>query len=198
LGGVPLARLSPRLRARQLALMPQAASLGLDFRCLDFVLMGRYPHLRPLQPEGPRDLALARAAIAEMELGAAEQRSTAALSAGERQRLLFSRARCQEAAVLLCDEPAANLDLRHRALLFGVLQAFAAEGGGVLAALHDLDLAARYCDRLVLLCAGRVLADGPPAAVLTAERIREAYAVQAAVRPDPVTGTLHVAVLGPA
>jgi iron complex transport system ATP-binding protein len=197
LEGVPLGRLPGRHRARRLALMPQAAALGLDFTCLDVVLMGRYPHLRPLAPEGPRDLAVARGALAEVEMGPAAARRTGGLSGGERQRVLFARARCQEAAVLLCDEPTANLDLRHGAQLFGILRAHARAGGAVLAAVHDLDLAARHCDRLVLLHGGRVLADGPPEQVLTPGHLETAYGVEAAIHRDPFTGAVRVTVLRP-
>ena len=197
LEGVPLGRLPGRSRARRLALMPQAAALGLDFTCLDVVLMGRYPHLRPLAPERPGDLAVARAALAEVEMGGCADRRTAGLSAGERQRVLFARARSQEAAVLLCDEPTANLDLRHRAQLFEVLRAHARGGGAVLAAVHDLDLAARHCDRLVLLHEGTVLADGPPDRVLTPAHLEAAYGVEAAVHQDPWSGSVRVTVLRP-
>lgn len=198
LGGRSMQGMSGRSRARSVGQVPQVGGLGIDFRALDFVLMGRYPHLGLLQPEGGHDRAAARAAMVEIELEGMQERLTSTLSAGERQRLLFARARCQEAEVLLCDEPTANLDLRHRAVLFAVLRDCAAHGGGVLAAVHDLDLAGCHCDRLVLLCAGRVLAQGPPAAVLTPELVRAAYAVHAEVHPDPVTGTPRVSVLGPA
>jgi iron complex transport system ATP-binding protein len=198
LGGSDLQRLPRRLRARRLGQVPQSATTGIDFTALDVVLMGRYPHLRALEPEGPHDYALARGALAEVEMAAAAARRTSTLSAGERQRLLFARARCQEAGVLLCDEPTANLDLRHRALLFEVLRGFAAGGGAVLAAIHDVDLAARYCGRLILLAGGRVLADGAPQAVLTPHLLRQAYAVEAEVHIDPATGSPRVTVLGPA
>jgi len=197
LDGVPVGALAPRSRARRLGQVAEAAGGGIDFACLDVVLMGRYPHLAPLQPEGAADFALARAALREVELDGVERRLTSTLSAGERQRLAFARTRCQQATVLLCDEPTANLDLRHRALLFEILRGCAAAGGAVLAALHDLDLAARYCGRLVLLVAGRVLADGPPAAVLTRALLEEAYGVRVEVHTDPATGAPRVTVLGP-
>lgn len=198
LRGSPLAAHGSRGRARLLAQVPQAADLGLDFEVLQVALMGRYPHLVRWRREGPKDFHIARGALGEVEMGARERHRVSTLSAGERQRLLFARARAQQAPVLLCDEPTANLDLRHRALVMEVLRAFASGGGAVVAVVHDLDLAARYCDRLVLLAGGRVVADGPAAEVLTPERLLRHFGVRAEVHPDPATATPRVSVLGPA
>jgi len=197
LRAAPLAGLPARQRARLLGQVPQAADLGLDFDALEVVLMGRYPHLGRLQREGPRDREIARRSLREVELTHRERHRVSTLSAGERQRLLFARARSQEAPVLLCDEPTANLDLRHRALVMDVLRAFAVGGGAVVAAIHDLDLAARYCHRMVLLAGGRVAAAGPPGEVLTPERLRRYFGVLAEVHRDPATGAPRVTVLGP-
>jgi len=197
LRAAPLHTLHPRRRAQLLGQVPQAAEMGIDFDCFQVALMGRYPHLRRLQREGPGDREIARRALAEVELTHRGRHRVSTLSAGERQRLLFARARAQQAPVLLCDEPTANLDLRHRAVVMEVLRAFAATGGSVIAVIHDLDLAARYCDRLVLLAGGRVVAEGAPAEVLTAERLHRHFAVDAEVHPDPATGSPRVTVLGP-
>ena len=198
LDGAPLMQLRSRPRARRLGLVPQAAAPAIDFTCLDVVLMGRYPYLRRLEAEGPADVAAAREALREVEMSEMEPRLTSTLSAGERQRVVFARGRCQQPECLLCDEPTSNLDLRHRALVFSTLAEFTGGGGTVLAAVHDLDLAARYCGRLVLMAGGRVLADGTPTEVLTVERLRKAYGVETVVQPDPATGSPHVTVLGPA
>ncbi len=197
LRGRPLHAYAARDRARLVGQVPQAAEIMIDFTCLEVALMGRHPHLRRLQPESPQDRALARAALAEVEMAALEDRRVSTLSAGERQRLLFARVRCQGTELLLCDEPTANLDLRHRALVFNILRRFVAGGGTVLAAVHDLDLAARFCDRLLLLGAGRVVVEGRPRSVLTPEHLRTIFSVEAAVHPDPVTGSPRVTVLGP-
>ena len=197
LEGRPLPDWTPRQRARRLALVPQALAMAMDFRALDVALMGRYPHLRRLQPEGPGDVATARRALARVELLHRADRPVPTLSAGERQRLLLARAACQIPRVALCDEPTANLDLRHRALVFRLLRAFARRGGAVLAAVHDLEWAAGHCHRLVLLAAGRVLVEGTPQQVLSARHLRTAFGVDAEVYPDPVTGAPRVSVRGP-
>ncbi len=194
----PLRSLPTRQRARILGQVPQAADLSSEFDCLQVALMGRYPHLGRFRREGGRDWDIARASLREVELSHCERHRVGTLSAGERQRLLFARARCQEAPVLLCDEPTANLDLRHRAVLMDALRAFAATGGAVVAAIHDLDLAARYCQRMVLVAGGSVAAEGSPEDVLSPERLRRYFGVLAEIHRDPATGSVRVSVLGPA
>ena len=197
LAGRPLPDWTPRQRARRLALVPQSLATAMEFRTLDVALMGRYPYLRRLEREGPGDVATARRALARVELLRLANRPVPTLSAGERQRLLLARAACQIPRVALCDEPTANLDLRHRALVFGSLRAFARRGGAALAAVHDLELAAGHCHRLVLLAAGQVLVEGTPQQVLSARHLRIAFGVEAEVYPDPVSGAPRVSVHGP-
>jgi iron complex transport system ATP-binding protein len=196
-GGADPRRLRARDLGRLLAQVPQAASLHLDFSCLDVVLMGRYPHTRRLQRhEGPDDVAAARAALRAAGLAEREAEPAAVLSGGERQLLLLARALAQEASVLLLDEPTANLDLRHRLAALELVRAAVDDGVTALAAVHDLELAARYCDRVVLLADGTVLAGGRPDAVLTPEHVATAFGVTVAVFPDPVTGVLRLSLLG--
>ncbi len=201
-GQVRVAGADPRrLRARDLgrlmAQVPQVARLDLDFTCLDIVLMGRYPHLRPLQrQEGPGDVGAARAALRAAGLGEREDDPAAVLSGGQRQLLLLARAMAQDAAVLLLDEPTANLDLRHRLAVLDLVRAAVDAGIAAVASVHDLELAARYCDRLVLLADGAVLAAGSPSEVLTPAHVAAAFGVEAAVFPDPATGALRLSVLG--
>ena len=197
LRGRPLGEWHPRQRARELALVPQNADLGAVFACLEVVLMGRYPYLRRFQRESAADLASAGVALAEAELAQRAQDLASTLSSGERQRLLFARARCQGSPTLLCDEPTANLDLRHRALLMDVLQRCSAAGGTVVAAIHDLELAARHCPRMVLLAGGRLVADGRPEEVLTPEHLRAHFGVEAEITHD-AGGAVRLSVLGPA
>jgi iron complex transport system ATP-binding protein len=197
IGGADPRRLRARDLGRLLAQVPQAASLDLDFSCLDIVLMGRYPHLRRLQRhEGPEDLTAARLALAAAGLGDREGDPAAVLSGGERQLLLLARALAQDAAVLLLDEPTANLDLRHRLAALDLVRSAVGVGIAGIAAVHDLELAARYCDRLVLVADGAVLATGRPAEVLTPERIDAAFGVTVEVFQDPVTRALRLSVLG--
>ena len=119
------------------------------------------------------------------------------LSGGERQRVLIARALAQQPRLLLLDEPTANLDLRHELSILGLVRDLVRESDlGAVAALPNVELAARICDRLVLLHEGAVLADGPPAEVLTPSLLRTAYGVDARPFADPVTGHLRIAVSG--
>jgi iron complex transport system ATP-binding protein len=198
LEGRALERLDPRQLARIVAHVPQSTRIDFGFTCLEVVLMGRHPHLGRFALEGPADYRVAEAAMAFTGTSDLAERPITAVSGGEQQRVLAARALAQEPRLLLLDEPTANLDVLHRLQLLDLVRDLVrARGLSAIAAIHDLELAARYCDRLVLLKDGRVLAEGPPAAVLTPERIRAAFGVRAVVRPDPLTGGLSIAVLAP-
>jgi iron complex transport system ATP-binding protein len=185
LEGRPLASYDRRALARGLAVVPQEAPFAFPFRAGEAVLMGRTPHLPRLGFEGPADLAIARAALARVEIEALADRSILELSGGERQLVLLARALAQDARVLLLDEPTAHLDLRHRLRVLELVRELAAEGRSALVVSHDLSLAARTCDRLALLAAGRVLAVGAPAEVLVPEALRRAFAIDAEVVAGP-------------
>ncbi len=187
--GRPAARLSGRELARLLALMPQQASAPEGIRVWELVSRGRHPHRGFLQPMGPGDLA----AIAEaLELtGCADlaDRRLTELSGGQRQRVWIALALTQQARVLLLDEPIAHLDLAYALDVLDVAGRLAAGGRAVVAVLHDLGLAARYADTLVVLADGVIVAAGAPGEVLTAELVAEVFGVRATVVPDPESGT---------
>jgi iron complex transport system ATP-binding protein len=190
LGGTRLDALARRDVARLLAVVPQDSALEFPFTALEVVLMGRAPHLPPLAFPRARDLAIARAAMARLEVGAVEDRALLQLSGGERQRVLLARALTQEPRVLILDEPTTHLDLRHQTGIYDTVRGLARDGGvAVLSVLHDLNLAALYCDRLVLLAGGRVIAAGAPAEVLAGALLAEAYGVPVHVGTNAVTGT---------
>jgi len=177
--------------ARRLAVVPQEAAGEFPFTALEVVLMGRAPHLPPLGFPRARDLAVARAAMARLDVGGLEDRPLDRLSGGERQRVLLARALAQEPAVLLLDEPTTHLDLRHQAELHDVVHDLRRERGlAALAVLHDLNLAGMYCDRLLLLAGGRVVASGTPSEVLTADRLRAAYGAELWVGSGPVNAPI--------
>ncbi len=178
LGGRPLASYRRREIARRVAVLPQDAHVDGAFTALEVVLMGRAPHLPPLALPRADDVARARAMLARLGVAALEGRPLERLSGGERQRVLLARALVQEPQVLLLDEPTTHLDLRHRAGIYEVVDAIRRERGtAVVSVLHDVDLAAACCERLVLLAGGQVAAEGAPAAVLTAEVLGAAYGV---------------------
>jgi iron complex transport system ATP-binding protein len=181
-GTVRLAGLDPsRARRRQVArlcaLVPQEPRAVGAFTVRDTVMMGRAPHQGLLSLPGPLDRGAVEGALQACDLVHLAARRVEALSGGERRRVFFARALAQEPRVLLLDEPTAFLDLGHQVAVMRMAQTAARGGLCVVAVLHDLNLAAAACDRLVVLSRGRVVAEGPPAAVLTAERVREVWGV---------------------
>ena len=196
--GKDLQSLSSRDVAATLALVPQIAPYTHGFTAIELVLMGRYPHLGRFQIEGREDDRIARESMRLTETEQFAGRTLDTLSGGERQRVFVSRALTQQPRVLLLDEPTSNLDVFHQLKVFDLVRRLVDDGLTAIAAIHDLNMAARYCDRLVLLFEGRVLAYGTPEQVLTPEAIERAFGVEAAVYPDPVTGSLAIGLIGPA
>jgi iron complex transport system ATP-binding protein len=187
--------LAPRELARRLAVVPQEPRFELPFTALEIVLLGRHPHLSGLAFESADDVAIARRALARVDAAALADRAIDELSAGERQRVVFARALAQEAPLLLLDEPASFLDLRHEVELFDRLRELAASGRAVVAVLHDLNLAAEYCDRLLLLKSGRVAAFGATGDVLTYANLKAVYETEVYVDLNDLTGRLVVTAL---
>jgi iron complex transport system ATP-binding protein len=190
--GDELASLSRREVARRLAVVPQENPRDVPFSALETVLLGRHPHASGLAFESEADLALAAAALARVEAGGLAHRPLAELSSGERQRVVVARALAQATPVLLADEPTSFMDLRYQVELFDLLRALAREGRAVAAVLHDLNLAAEYCDRVVLLAGGRVAAAGATAEVLTYANLTRVYGTEVYVDVNDLTGGLVV------
>jgi iron complex transport system ATP-binding protein len=185
LGDDELARLSRRAVARRIALVPQDMHVPFPFRVGELVLMGRAPHQPLVGLESHHDVELAMRALARCGMEALADRDVTTLSGGERQLVLFARALVQEPSVLLLDEPTAFLDLRHRVEVLREVRAFARAGGAALVVSHDLSLAARSCDRIVLLEPGRVAAVGAPERVLTPDHLRRAFGIDALTFSGP-------------
>jgi len=197
LDGQPLYRLEGRAVARRLAVVGQEPAPGFGFTVLELVLMGRSPHLGRFGLERRRDLEIAAQALERVGAGDLAGRSVAATSGGERQRVMIARALAQEPELLILDEPTAHLDLNHQLEIMGLLCRLRDEGLGVLAVLHDLNLAASYCDRVALMHQGRVLAEGKPGEVITAEHVRRTYGMEVLVRESPA-GRPYLTTPGPA
>ncbi|MDR7277431.1 ABC transporter ATP-binding protein [Catenuloplanes atrovinosus] len=178
LDGVDRATLPRRALARRIAIVTQHVPSDVDMSVLDVLLLARIPHRPALAPATVDDERRAEDALAAAGLPGIGHRRWSRLSGGERQRADLARALLQDPDVLLLDEPTNHLDIRHRLALFHRLRG---SGRTVVAALHDLDLAAAFCDRIALLHDGRLVSAGTPAEVLTPARIRDVYGVEAEV-----------------
>ncbi|ANJ28381.1 ABC transporter ATP-binding protein [Agromyces aureus] len=194
LDGVPLDGMHRRERAKVVALAEQQAEVDGRLTVEASVALGRTPHLGAFGVAGPHDRAVVDGALAAV--GAAEfaGRTLDSLSGGERQRVTLARAIAQEPTLLLADEPTNHLDLGSQFVALDLLAGLARDGLTVVAALHDLSHAAAYADHVVVLAAGRVVAAGPPADVLTSELVHDVYGVQAEVLVHPLTGRPLIAV----
>lgn len=186
--GERLRDLPIRERARRVAWMPQEEAPRDNVRLLDYVMFGRYAHLPPFLGETREDREVARAALTEVGLDDRADAGIRELSGGERQRLLLARALAQEAPVLLLDEPTAHLDIGHQLDLLDRVGRLVRERGVLaVAALHDLNLAARFADRIVVLAHGHLVADGHADEVLDPPLLRRVWGVDADLRRDPRT-----------
>ncbi len=190
IGDEDVTLLSARELARRVAVVTQNPALPVGFLAREIVVMGRTPYLRFLEQESPGDYEKADAALASLGAEGLAFRRVEELSGGERQNVVLARALAQETPLLLLDEPTANLDIGHQVVISKLLRRLAGERSlGVLAALHDLTLASLYCDRLVLLAAGSVIAQGSPMDVLTRAHLRLAYSTDVSVlRPEGLPG----------
>lgn len=191
--GRPLSGWSRRDLARQVALVPQDAGAPFSFTVEQMVLMGRTPHLGLLAIEGPADLEVAREAMRATGVEALSDRPVDRLSGGERQRVLIARALAQAPRVLFCDEPTAHLDIRHQVSVYDLLwERTRQDGLTVVTVLHDLNLAAAYCDRLLLLEGGRPAAVGTVEEVLTYRQVKAAYGTEVWVGVNELTGARYL------
>ncbi|RJT01189.1 heme ABC transporter ATP-binding protein [Halococcus sp. IIIV-5B] len=197
-GGDDVTELSARALARRVATVPQQTDLSFSFPVREVVAMGRTPYRSRFERVTDEDRDHTRRAMERTDVARFADRRIDEVSGGERQRVVFARALCQNPDGLLLDEPTASLDINHQVRLLSLLRAFVAEGRAALCAIHDLSLAARFCDRLVLLAGGTVLASGSPEAVLTESNVERAFDTRVAVTRHPVTGTPDVTALADA
>ena len=187
--GDPLHRMRHRDSAARIAALPQEERVELDFLVTEVVHLGAAANPRTPREELDRAVqdAMARAGVQELA-----HRSVLGLSGGERQRVLIARALAQRTPYLLLDEPTNHLDLRHQTDLVRTLRGTTTERPAVLMALHDLNLAAALCDRVVVLAAGRVVADAPPHEALHPDTVERVYGVRPVLITRPDTGTPHL------
>ncbi|WP_324741131.1 ABC transporter ATP-binding protein [Tsuneonella sp. CC-YZS046] len=180
--GQPIERIARRDIAAKLAYLPQGQTLHWPLSVERLVALGRLPHLGPLSRITARDMAIVEQAMLRADVLELRRRSAIELSGGERARVMLARALAVGAPGLVADEPLASLDPGHQIDVMEMLAREAAHGALVIAVLHDLTMAARHCDRLLLIDKGRLVADGAPAHVLTPERLDAVYGIRALVQ----------------
>ncbi|MBL3687659.1 ABC transporter ATP-binding protein [Leucobacter zeae] len=189
LDGRELRDYGARELARRMGLLPQDAVAPEGMRVADLVSRGRHPHRAALQHWTRADDDATREALAATGTAELSERYVDQLSGGQRQRVWIALLLAQRAPVMLLDEPTTFLDIAHQFELLDLLRALHRDGKTVVAVLHDLNQAARYADRLVLMRDGRIAATGSPRELITPERIAEVFGIDALVLDDPVTGT---------
>jgi iron complex transport system ATP-binding protein len=179
LDDLPLADMAPRQRARSLGYLPQTPTAHWPMTVARLVALGRLPHLEPWRRPAAGDGVAIDQAMQQTDVTGLRNRIFHTLSGGEKVRAMLARVLAAEPQILLADEPLASLDPYHQFQVIDLLRRFADRGHAVIAVLHDLTLAARFCHRLVLLHEGGVAADGPPAAVLSDDNLRRVYRITA-------------------
>jgi len=181
LNGQRIERIERRRLCREIAYLPQDRAVHWPLSVRQLVALGRLPHRELVAGPTRADADAVQAAMAAMDIGNLAERPVFDLSGGERARVLLARAIAQQATFMIADEPSAGLDPAHELTLFARLACIAAEGRGIVIALHDLSLAARFCHRALLLRRGATLAEGEPGVVLTPSRLAEGFGIRAEV-----------------
>ena len=186
--GEEIARTPARLRARKMASVPQKSELTFPFKCLSIVLMGRYPYLPRWGGYSKEDIDKALDAMEQTETIQFAQRMITEVSGGEAQRVIIARALAQETGILLLDEATSSLDVAKKIQIFDLLKKKNTRGMTLLCAMHDLNLAALYCTRLIFLKEGRVVLDGPTQETFNEKTLSEIYETDVRVSRHPVNG----------
>lgn len=177
--------------ARQVAVVPQDISIGFEYTVREIVAMGRHPYIGRFASETVRDLEICDRAMRLANVTHLAGSSVHEISGGERQRVLIARALAQDPKILLLDEATSNLDISHQIEILNIIRGLT-DDITVISVFHDLNLAAYYCDRLIMLKDRRIYAAGPPGDVLTRESLSAVYGIDALVKPHPLTGKPYV------
>jgi iron complex transport system ATP-binding protein len=183
-----LSSMRRRAIARRIAFLPQETPPLFDYTVEEVVQMGRYAHGQGLGAINPIDLVATEHALASMDMVAMRKRPLSHLSGGERRRALIASVLAQEPDIMLLDEPTSALDIHHAAAVMRLLSGFEADGPSVVIVTHDINLAALFGERILLLVNGRLRADGTPTEVICADIMKQAYGEDILVREHPETG----------
>ncbi|BAU31150.1 ABC transporter ATP-binding protein [Microcella alkaliphila] len=188
LGGTPIERIAARQLARTIGVLPQNPIAPEGITAGELVARGRYPHQPIFRGRSSDDDAVVAASLAATDAASLTERRMDELSGGQRQRVWIAMALAQQPRILLLDEPTSALDIAHQVEVLDVLRAEVDRGMTVIVVLHDLTLAARYADELVVLCDGRIVAQGAASEILTEATVRDAFGIDARILTDPDTG----------
>lgn len=192
LDGTPLEAISLRESARSLGVMTQMNAMNFDFRVEEVVLMGRTPHKKLMEQDKEEDYQLAYAALRQTGMYEYRNRKFNTLSGGERQRVIMARALTQQPKAMILDEPTNHLDIQYQLQLMQTVRKLGIE---VFAAIHDLNLAMTFCDKIYVMSKGNMVASGPPGDILTPELIRQVFHVESIVTQIPELGRKHIVYL---
>jgi iron complex transport system ATP-binding protein len=193
IGNRDIYKLKPLEVAKQLAVVPQDTPVTFDFTALEVVLMGRNPHMPRFRMESREDFDIAKNSMRLTDTWQFADRTITELSGGERQRVIIARALTQEPQILLLDEPTTHLDICNQLEIMDLIkQLCKTKKLLIIAIFHDFNLAARYCDSIILLKEGKIVAVGESTKTLTSENVKKVFNVDTIVKRHPVTGTLHV------
>jgi iron complex transport system ATP-binding protein len=191
--GKDIQDLGPKEIGRNISLLPQDTPIDFAFTAMEVVLMGRNPYLDRLQSSSQRDLDIVEEAMKQTRTWHLRERDVTELSGGEKQKVLIARALAQEPNILLLDEPTLHLDIGAQLEILELLRKLNRERGiAVVAVMHDLNIAARYCSKLLLIQEGRILSAGLPEEVLTRENIRLVYGVDVKIETKPDIDSIHI------
>ena len=193
--GQSVARLNRRAVARMMAVVPQQFNIPFAFTAREVVMLGRTPFARAFSEGGERDQRMSECAMRTTGIDELGERPFNELSGGERQKVILAMALAQEPKLLLLDEPTAHLDINHQVEIMELVRGLNQEGLTVISSMHDLNLAALYFDRLILLKDGRIFADGKPNDVLTEEVTEEVFSASVQIQMHPSASVPHVILL---
>jgi iron complex transport system ATP-binding protein len=183
--------------AKKISYVPQNTNVEFEFSVMDIVLMGRSPYIRRFHTENAYDISIAKRAMEITNTWHLKEKNISMISGGERQRAIIARALAQQTNIMLLDEPVSQLDIQHQIEILDILKKLTEEKKlTVIMSLHDLNLAAQYCDKLILMDKGRVFKEGTPSEIVEEENIQKVYGMKVCIMKNPHTGKPHLIPIG--